>query len=498
MSRSLGLVCRLLSRWVVLGAIVLMVPACAIRAPNQPVNQCAFKSYSLDVDQPDDTLLQPDGSPFVAGPSGRAPVERNPVPTRQIASQVLILSGGSEHGAFGAGFLDEWRQNRADRRLPEFDQVTGVSTGAILATFAFVGDEATARAVRGYRITRESDLLHPFVAVKNGQPTTLSYINLLRKGALADLGPLSALLHRDGVIDDGLLEQVYARGYREGRQVRHLLVGVVDVDTGRARALDLTDMARQYHELAAADPRKAVKRDCYIDAIVASSSAPLAARPVFIDNREYIDGGARFGMFYLDTSSNDPDDYRARPLAMGQNAAEFDATMRALGTVYIIVNGDQHVVYQCGEAAQTDCTPAEADRYARPSTHPGQHKDWKFLDLALRSEDILTNQVYRFSAAYAQGKSAQSDHEAIKFARIISWGKRDRLDAFNPFDHRDVLRAVDPFLDLDPHKTCNDWRDYDRKTTDPLQFYPYEMHCTIEYGRYMYLIGKASWDAAPR
>ena len=102
MSRSLGLVCRLLSRCVVLAAIVLMVPACAIRAPNQPVNQCAFKSYSLDVDQPDDTLLQPDGSPFVAGPSGRAPVERNPVPTRQIASQVLILSGGSEHGAFGA------------------------------------------------------------------------------------------------------------------------------------------------------------------------------------------------------------------------------------------------------------------------------------------------------------------------------------------------------------------------------------------------------------
>ncbi len=497
MSKPFGLVCRLLSRWALLGAIVLMVPACAIHAPNQPVNRCAFKSFSLDVDQPEDTLLHPDGSPMLAGEAARAPAERNPVPLRQIASQVLILSGGSEHGAFGAGFLDEWRQNRPDKQLPVFDQVTGVSTGAILATFAFVGDDATERAVRGYRITHESELLHPFVTVKDGQPTTLSYINVLRKGALADLQPLSALLHHEGVIDDGLIEQVYAKGYAQGRQVRHLLVGVVDVDTGRARALDLTDMARQYHELDAKDPRKAVKRDCYIDAIVASSSAPLAARPVFIDNREYIDGGARFGMFYLDTSGDDPERYRARPLAMGQTAAQFDETMRALGTVYIIVNGDQHVVYQCGEAAQTTCNPADADRYADPRTHPGQHKDWKFLDLALRSEDILTNQVYRFSAAYAQAKSGQSDHEAIKFARIISWGKRNRLDSFNPYDHLDQLQAVDPFLAIGPHKTCNDWRDYDRQTTDPLQFYPHEMHCTIEYGRYMYLISRASWNATP-
>jgi Patatin-like phospholipase len=49
---------------------------------------------------------------------------------------ILALSGGGEHGAFGAGLLDGWSETG---RRPIFDIVTGVSTGALMAPFAFLG-----------------------------------------------------------------------------------------------------------------------------------------------------------------------------------------------------------------------------------------------------------------------------------------------------------------------------------------------------------------------
>ena len=62
---------------------------------------------------------------------------------RGHALNLLSLSGGGQNGAFGAGFLIGWRESG---RRPQFDIVGGVSTGALLATHAFLGtpaDDAT-------------------------------------------------------------------------------------------------------------------------------------------------------------------------------------------------------------------------------------------------------------------------------------------------------------------------------------------------------------------
>ncbi|MEE9141883.1 MAG: patatin-like phospholipase family protein, partial [Gammaproteobacteria bacterium] len=48
----------------------------------------------------------------------------------------LALSGGGSNGAFGAGLLVGWTEH-GDR--PEFTIVTGISTGALIAPFAFLG-----------------------------------------------------------------------------------------------------------------------------------------------------------------------------------------------------------------------------------------------------------------------------------------------------------------------------------------------------------------------
>ena len=58
---------------------------------------------------------------------------------RGHALNLLQLSGGGQNGAFGAGFLKGWRKSGT---RPEFDMVTGVSTGALLATHAFLGTPA--------------------------------------------------------------------------------------------------------------------------------------------------------------------------------------------------------------------------------------------------------------------------------------------------------------------------------------------------------------------
>src|SRR4029450_3206634 len=56
---------------------------------------------------------------------------------------ILIISGGGDWGAFGAGFLKGWQKVPAQHPLakPEFDAVTGVSTGTLIAPFAFLGDQ---------------------------------------------------------------------------------------------------------------------------------------------------------------------------------------------------------------------------------------------------------------------------------------------------------------------------------------------------------------------
>ena len=67
---------------------------------------------------------------------------------------VLILSGGGAWGAYGAGLLQGWsQQTDLNNTRPTFDVVTGVSTGAMQATFAFLGRDK--ELVDAYTISKE-------------------------------------------------------------------------------------------------------------------------------------------------------------------------------------------------------------------------------------------------------------------------------------------------------------------------------------------------------
>ena len=65
---------------------------------------------------------------------------------------LLVISGGGDWGAFGAGVLKGWWRVKGPLARPQFDVVTGVSTGALIAPFAFLGDDASIeRIVQLYR-----------------------------------------------------------------------------------------------------------------------------------------------------------------------------------------------------------------------------------------------------------------------------------------------------------------------------------------------------------
>ena len=82
----------------------------------------------------------------------------------QSTIDILVVSGGGDWGAFGAGVLKGWGRVKGANARPRFDIVTGVSTGALIAPFAFLGDDASIeRIVQLYRNPRKD------IAASRGQ-----------------------------------------------------------------------------------------------------------------------------------------------------------------------------------------------------------------------------------------------------------------------------------------------------------------------------------------
>ena len=182
---------------------------------------------------------------------------------------VLILSGGGAFGAFGAGFLDGWGSVPDPEFVrPHFDQVTGVSTGALIAPYAFVGTPASYEALAteyqnpGSDWVRRQGLI-PFL------PGNVS---------LFDVSALRRHI-RDAVtpeLVDGLAE-----GSHEGRT---LIVGATNADYGVFRVWDVARIARESPVEDAVDEIASI--------LQASSALPGAFPPVEIDDLLYVDGAA--------------------------------------------------------------------------------------------------------------------------------------------------------------------------------------------------------------
>ena len=378
--------------------------------------------------------------------------------TGETPRDMLFLSGGSHDGAYGAGYLLGWAENARPRAaLPRFALVTGISTGAILATPAFLGDAQQAYDNYG-SIKNESDLLTTYAKMSNGDIKLSSYPSILRHGALADLTPLKAWLRR--YLTPETLERVADRG-----QNQTLLVGVVDVESGKAVAIDLTDLAAKYAEAMDDGDAKAAEtaRSCYVDAIVASSSAPLAARPVFMNNRTYIDGGVRYAVFSTALQSG----VERAVAKLGASRTANPGAPPPKPNVFVLFHGTQTVDPWC----EKDMDPALCEQYRDPRVVPSRARtSWSLLGLARRAVGLMVNQLQRVSVTDLEQKYVPvlgKDH--FFYTQICPAS----------LDYQATLTVAGQ----SQTRTCTQWYDYDHVTLEPVQFHPHYMQCLTQAGR---------------
>jgi predicted acylesterase/phospholipase RssA len=189
-------------------------------------------------------------------------VERHPP-----VSNLLAISGGAEDGAFGAGLLVGWSD--AGTR-PVFDLVTGVSSGALIAPFAFLGRE------------HDGQLRDIFTKYERKDIFTYSVHGWIEGSALADDRPLAKLI--ENYVDEAFLQEV-AKARRNGRI---LLIGTTNLDAQRPV---LWDMGR----IAMSRDRDAL--GLFRKILLASATLPGVFPPVRIQVRV---GGQSFDELHVD------------------------------------------------------------------------------------------------------------------------------------------------------------------------------------------------------
>lgn len=429
----------MLTRCLAFVSSIAFLSGCAVTpVPNRT---CAFKLVPFDV-----------GLPELIGVPTLEEVIADAYSRSSSPPDFLFMSGGSEHGSFGAGVLSAWGAKHG--RLPDFELVTGVSTGAILASPAFAGDHHY--AALEYSDIWERQLLKAYAKKRNGDITLGSAPSVLRHGAVASLEPMREVLKQYLVGQRGF-EKIAARA-----QSGKLLVGAVDVDSGKMVAFDMTDMAARVINARTADER-ALLSDCYYDAIIASAAAPLAATPVFIDNRMYADGGMRYSLF-------------------GERVMEILAELKRARSIappnmYLILNGTGETEVWCrGDVPGSDSCDTLANPNLPATAAP---KKWDLIDLGMRSVDILSNQVSRFSIDYVDSKNKLLFGPNTTNLRFLRIEVRNNPRRIRPGADHIFPRLPDP-----NGKSCKAWREGDEARDHPLQFHHDYMACMVDYGKW--------------
>lgn len=208
-------------------------------------------------------------------------LRRDPRPTTPRGA-VLALSGGGAGGAFGAGVIVGLTR-RNDR--PVYDVVSGVSTGALAAPFAYLGPSWDHQLEAAFSGGWSNHLLKP------SGVTSLFSTGLYRGGPLRNL------------VDHFVTPELVAAVAKEAASGRLLLVATTNLDTGETVVWNMGVVAA-----VGGDRARALFRDI----LVASSSVPGALPPVMITvqhkGRSYeemhVDGGVAIPFFVVSASQS--------------------------------------------------------------------------------------------------------------------------------------------------------------------------------------------------
>ncbi len=192
---------------------------------------------------------------------------RGPVPE----ADGLVVSGGGDNGAFGAGLLIGWT---AAGNRPTFKIVTGISTGALIAPFAFLGPDYDEQLKSVFTKISAKDIFEE-----------RGVLAALFNDAMADTAPLWRLV--ESYINEEMLRAI-AKEYQKGRL---LFVATTNLDARRPVIWNMGAIAESRHP-------KALR--LFRSILIASAAIPGAFPPVMIDvevgdqrfQEMHVDGGA--------------------------------------------------------------------------------------------------------------------------------------------------------------------------------------------------------------
>ncbi len=195
-------------------------------------------------------------------------------PTLDGRHDVLLLSGGGSDGAFGAGVLVGWTESGT---RPKFDIVTGVSTGALMATLAFLGPKY------------DPDLRRLYTEITTKQVLKTRGILGLLSGSYFVATPLEKMI--ETTVNDAMLGEVAA----EWRAGRRLYVATTDLDRGVTVTWDMGRIANSK------SPYRGI---LYRSVLAASAAIPGVFRPSYLPAPKssavsmHVDGGVKTAVLF--------------------------------------------------------------------------------------------------------------------------------------------------------------------------------------------------------
>jgi hypothetical protein len=298
---------------------------------------------------------------------------------------ILVLSGGGAYGAYTAGVLVGWSQ--AGGR-PEFDVVTGVSTGALVAALAFLGPDFDGELRRVYTTMRASDVFRIQRSVRS----------LLTEG-IADNAPLAAHI-RSFVTPENM-----ARMAAEHAKGRRLYVGTTDLDGRRQVVWDIGAIASQ----GTPEAGELIARVLLASAAIPGFFPPVRI-PVCADGRVYeerhVDGGVTASLFFR--MPYVPPEKRADPAARSL----YDSDL------YIIVAGKLYPDPQAVPARTVNIAATSVSTLIYAQTRDELHK--------LYTASVIAGMNYHL-AAIPQGFPATgsaTDFDPAEMTKMFDEGVR--------------------------------------------------------------------------
>jgi hypothetical protein len=356
----------------------------------------------------------------------------------------LLLSGGGQWGAFGAGFIREWREGSGSTEALDF--VTGISTGAIQGLFVSAGNYERLEAE--YRIPEQTHIAK-----------YLGTRGLLFHGGQYDTRALTAKLKRVLCDEECALLNGIAR-----KEAPRFFVGIVRLSDGRLLIVDIQGVIKSYWEVAAGGKsgdgaelseqttnvnftkaNAAEVTSCVTGIVMASAQVPIQLAPVRINGRAFGDGGIRTSVFAesaIESIRTVNRFYERRSKQHGIDTAQVEPPP----TLIIIRNGPT-VTFSDRLADESDAGVGLSAFNERPLTLVDVEPN--FDKVALRAFGIIVNQIEVDSIAKMRLGNATGDIQLIT------------ADGFYAYSE----------------KKCDRPRDADKA------FDPEFMSCLIEYGK---------------